>query len=227
LTDLGTNGEILVGSAKGILCASTAAGPAFEGGRISKGMRAAAGAIESVHAGEAGYVVRVIGDAAARGICGSGLVDAVSAALRRGALRANGRLADGAPIELAPDVALTQSDIRELQLAKGALAAGISLLKRELGAAPERCWLAGAFGNSIHTPAARAIGLLPDDVTITPVGNSALRGTRALLLQPSAREARLRRLVGICTHVELASLAGFADQYAESMALAPFQLAGM
>lgn len=227
LADLGTNGEILIGSAKGILCASTAAGPAFEGGRISCGMRAADGAIEAVHPAHPGYSIRVIGETAARGLCGSGLVDAIAAARAQGAIRPNGRLANGAPIELAPAVALAQSDIRELQLAKGAIAAGMVLLTARAGVMPERFWLAGAFGNSIHTASARAIGLMPEQIEITPVGNSALRGTRALLLQPSMREARLRAITGLCRHVELASLPGFADVYADSMALAPFQLGGM
>lgn len=226
LADLGTNGEILIGSSKGILCASTAAGPAFEGGRISCGMRAAEGAIEAVRAAGRRYEVRVIGDTAARGVCGSGLVDAISAALAAGAIRPNGRLANGAPIELAAGVRLTQGDIRELQLAKGAIAAGLALLAAESGSRPEGLWLAGAFGNSIHTASARAIGLMPEEIEIIPVGNSALRGTRALLLQPSSREARLRAITSLCRHVELASLDGFADVYADSMALAPFQLGG-
>ncbi len=227
LVDLGTNGEILLGSGEGILCASTAAGPAFEGGRISRGMRAASGAIDAVHPADDGYAVRVIGDTVARGICGSGLVDAIAAALRQDDVRPNGRLAGGEPIRLAPAVSVTQSDVRELQLAKGATAAGLRLLSKELGQTPGRLWLAGAFGNSIHVPAAQGIGLLPEDVEITPVGNSALRGTRALLLQPSTRDDRLRRLLALCRHVELASLPGFADDYAEAMALSPFQFAGM
>ena len=226
LIDLGTNGEILAGSTAGILCASTAAGPAFEGGRISRGMRAATGAIEAVHLSGDGYAVRVVGGAPPRGICGSGLVDAAAAGLLNAALRPNGRLRDGEPIRLAPEVEITQSDIRELQLAKGAIAAGLALLARASGAAPARLWLAGAFGNSIHPPAARAIGLLPEDLPVTPVGNAALRGTRALLLSPSTRQAQLAALIRLCRHVELASLPGFEDAYAASMALAPFRLDG-
>lgn len=227
LVDLGTNGEILVGSSAGILCASTAAGPAFEGGGISNGMRAAAGAIDAVHASADGYAIRVIGETAPRGICGSGLVDAIAAGRARNDLRPNGRLEGGLPLRLSAGVAVSQSDVRQLQLAKGAIAAGLALLRRESAAAPQRVWLAGAFGNSIHVPAARAIGLLPEDVPVTPVGNSALRGARALLLEPSTRSGRLARLVSICRHVELASLSGFEDSYATSMALAPFQLDGM
>lgn len=227
LTDLGTNGEILIGSSRGILCASTAAGPAFEGGRISKGMRAAAGAIDAVHADDGGFRVRVIGDVQPRGLCGSGLVDAIAASLARQILQPNGRLPRGAAIDLAPEVSITQRDVRELQLAKGAIAAGLALLSAQLGTPPARLWLAGAFGNSIHISAARAIGLLPERIEITPVGNSALRGTRALLLQPSSRQLRLSRLLALCRHVELASLPGFADDYAASMSLAPFHLAGM
>ncbi len=227
LIDLGTNGEILVGSQAGIVCASTAAGPAFEGGGISCGMRAASGAIEAVHASDDGYSIRVIGGVPARGICGSGLVDAVAAGLALNALRPNGRLGQGQPMRLSAAVAVTQADIRQLQLAKGAIAAGLALLTGESASVPSRIWLAGAFGNSIHVPAARAIGLLPEDVPVTPVGNSALRGARALLLEPSQRNARLARLISICRHVEFASLPGFEDRYAERMALAPFHLGGM
>ena len=153
LIDLGTNGEIAIGNHEGILVASTAAGPAYEGGRISCGMRAATGAIADV---DAAFRVRVIGDGEPRGICGSGLVDAVAVALDRGLVQPSGRIAQ--PIELAAAVRLTQADIREVQLAKAAIAAGSEMLLggRELS----RLYLAGAFGNYINRASARRIGLL-------------------------------------------------------------------
>ncbi len=132
LFDIGTNGEIVLGSRHGILCASTAAGPAFEGGRISAGMTARAGAIDAVRIHDGAYECHVLGGQAARGICGSGLVDAAACALGLGQILGSGRLAGGAKtLRLTESVALTQSDIRELQLAKGAMAAGLKILAGE------------------------------------------------------------------------------------------------
>lgn len=225
LFDIGTNGEIVVAAHHTIRCASTAAGPAFEGGRISAGMRAGTGAIDSVHPAPAAnppFDCRVIGGGPPRGLCGSGLVDAVSAALHQGLVRPNGRLADGSKrLSITAEVALTQSDIRELQLAKGAMAAGLKLLGTPR---PAVIHLAGAFGNYIRQSCARAIGLLPENCPIDPVGNSALRGARTLLLTPSTRDRRLQRLLSRTTHVELAADPAFQDCFAESMALEPYTL---
>ncbi len=136
LVDLGTNGEIAIGNRHGIVCASTAAGPAFEAGSIRMGMRAVTGAIAYVSLSTATLRATVIGDVAPRGICGSGLVDAVAAGLRTGP-SCSGRIANGSKIfPVAPPVVLYQSDIRELQLAKAAIAAGFRLLLHRLGASP-------------------------------------------------------------------------------------------
>jgi uncharacterized 2Fe-2S/4Fe-4S cluster protein (DUF4445 family) len=219
LFDIGTNGEIVLGSRHGILCASTAAGPAFEGGRISAGMTARAGAIDAVRVRDGAYECHVLGGQAARGICGSGLVDAAACALELGQILPSGRLAGGAKtLRLTDSVSLTQSDIRELQLAKGAMAAGLKILAVT---PPRSIWLAGAFGSYIKEAAARAIGLLPQDVAIQPVGNSALRGARMLLLTPTHRDALLARLCDLTAHVELAADPAFQDTFADSMAFAP------
>jgi uncharacterized 2Fe-2S/4Fe-4S cluster protein (DUF4445 family) len=226
LFDIGTNGEIVLGSRHGILCASTAAGPAFEGGRISAGMTARAGAIDAVRVHDGAYECHVLGGQAARGICGSGLVDAVACALELGQILPSGRLAGGAKtLRLTENVSLTQSDIRELQLAKGAMAAGLKILAVT---PPRSIWLAGAFGSYIKEAAARAIGLLPQDVAIQPAGNSALRGARMLLLTPTHRDALLARLCALTRHVELAADPSFQDTFADSMAFAPvsFRLPG-
>lgn len=222
LFDIGTNGEIVVGSHRKIVCASTAAGPAFEGGRISNGMRAGTGAIDSVHPVDAGFECRVIGGTQARGICGSGLVDAVAASRQLGYVQANGRVTlQGRVVQLAAGVTLMQADFRELQLAKGAMAAGLKMLS---SLKPEKLYLAGAFGNYIRQASATAIGLLPQNCPVEPVGNSALRGARMLLLSPSARQQRLTRLLERTTHVELAADPGFQDLFAESMILEPYAL---
>jgi uncharacterized 2Fe-2S/4Fe-4S cluster protein (DUF4445 family) len=218
LLDIGTNGEVVVGGAGEIVCASTAAGPAFEGGRISAGMRAGPGAIDAVHLapGTNSLDCHVIGGGPARGICGSGLVDAVARGRELARIAPNGRLP--VPFPLADGVALTQSDIRELQLAKGALAAGLRLL----APAPiAKLHLAGAFGNYIRQASARAIGLLPGKVPVEPAGNTALRGARMLLLTPFTREATIADIRARCRHVDLAANPEFQETYAQMMSLDP------
>jgi len=224
LFDIGTNGEVVVRSESGIVCASTAAGPAFEGGRIGAGMRAGAGAVDSVHLRDGGFDCHVIGGVAARGICGSGLVDAAACGVELSLIGANGRLARADKLlPLADGVVLTQRDIRELQLAKGALAAGLRMLA---GKGVEKLYLAGAFGNYIRQASARAIGLLPADLPVEPVGNSALRGARTLLLSPGTRTERLRKIAAMTRHVELAADPNFQNLYAEMMALRTYRLRG-
>jgi len=221
LLDLGTNGEIAVGHHAGIVCASTAAGPAFEGGRIGQGMRAGHGAIDRVDACDGRLDCHVIGGGRARGLCGSGVVDAVTAALELGWVGASGRLTGGrTAIALESGVALTQADVRELQLAKGAVAAGLRLLLGDRFLPTDRVFLAGAFGNYVRAESARRIGLLPAWAT-APVaaGNTALRGARILLLAPSRRQAILEHALAQVRHVELASDPRFEDAFVEAMAL--------
>ena len=216
LMDLGTNGEIAAGNRHGIRCASTAAGPAFEAGRIAMGMRAAQGAIDRVEIRDGALHGRVIGGGAATGICGSGLVDAAAAALDAGLLDARGRVQTADKrIAISSDVSLTQADIRELQLAKGAVAAGLTLLA---SAQDRRFNLAGAFGNYIREASARRIGLLPAWAReVHPAGNTALRGARMLLLAPSRRRTLIENLLSIVTHVELHTLPEFQDRFADCM----------
>jgi len=222
LIDLGTNGEIVIGNRHGALCASTAAGPAFEAGRISMGMRAAPGAISRVVPKDSGFECHVLGGLAPRGICGSGLVDAAAAALQLGRILPSGRFANGTrEMNLMPPVSITQSDIRQLQLAKGAIAAGLRILLERWGATLdqlERVYLAGAFGNYINAASARRIGLLElGPEKIEPAGNTALRGTKILLLGPSHRSALLEQIGRLTEHVSLASSAHFQDVFVECM----------
>jgi uncharacterized 2Fe-2S/4Fe-4S cluster protein (DUF4445 family) len=218
LVDLGTNGEIVFGNRRRILCASTAAGPAFEGGRISMGMRAATGAITEVSLVEGRVRCHVLGQVAARGICGSGLVDAVAAGLDLGAIGATGRLANGAKtLPVCGAVALTQADIRELQLAKAAIAAGVRIVLRAAGAEPgdvRTVYLAGAFGNYVNRASARRIGLIdfPDEV-LEPAGNTALLGAKLALFTPGDFAAIRERT----EHISLAADPAFQDTYVEEM----------
>ncbi len=217
LIDLGTNGEILFGTKERMVCASAAAGPAFEGGRISTGMRAATGAIAEVAAENGALRVHVLGGGTARGICGSGLVDAAAAALDLGLVKPSGRL-PGGPLALADEVALTQRDIRELQLAKAAVAAGIRIVLENLGAATgdvERVYLAGAFGNYVNRASARRIGLIDfAEEKVHPAGNTSLLGAKMALFADSLAYADV---VGRVEHVGLASDARFQEIYVEEM----------
>lgn len=222
LLDLGTNGEIVVGNRERLLCASTAAGPAFEAGRIAMGMRAAEGAIARVTHRGGVLECRVLGGGAPRGICGSGLVSAVACGLNLGILSSAGRLLNGTrEWPLADPVRLTQADIRQLQLAKGAIAAGLRLLCRRWGAAPqdlEAVYLAGAFGNYVEVPDARRIGLVEAEASrVHPVGNSALRGTKLIALNPSRRERWLEGIPSITTHLPLHADPDFQDTFVDCM----------
>jgi uncharacterized 2Fe-2S/4Fe-4S cluster protein (DUF4445 family) len=219
LLDLGTNGEIAVGDRSGIRCASTAAGPAFEGGRISMGMRAGVGAIERVWRADERLGCSVLGCGPPRGICGSGLVDAAAVALELGWIDPRGRvLRKGRRIPLAGPVTLSQADIRELQLAKAAIAAGLDLLLDGRRPAPGRIHLAGAFGNYVRAASARRLGLLPGWAQApTAAGNTALRGARMLLLAGSRRRAILDAVLACAEHVELASDPQVETAYIEHM----------
>lgn len=221
LIDLGTNGEIVFGNRERIVCASTAAGPAFEGGRISMGMRASTGAIADVRAvSSGGWSCHVLGNAPPRGICGSGLVDAVAVGLELGRIAHNGRLAgEGGPWTLVPPVSLTQSDMRQVQLAKAAVAAGIRILLERWGARPEdvrRLYLAGAFGNYVNRSSARRIGLFDfAEGLASPAGNTALLGAKLALLEGGAGFPDLR---GKIEHVSLAADVRFQEIYVDEMA---------
>lgn len=219
LIDLGTNGEMVVGNRDRLLCASTAAGPAFEGARISMGMRAATGAIAEVMWQDGTFSCRVLGGGEPRGICGSGLVDAVAVAVERGAIQTSGRVVNADSLVLAPRVALVQADVRELQLAKGAIAAGVRILLERWGASHrevEKVYLAGAFGNYINRHSAWRIGLIDFPPSqVQPAGNTALLGAKLALFSSEIEWRDLRARV---EHVPLADEPAFHDVFVEEMA---------
>ncbi len=221
LVDLGTNGEVVLGHDGEGMCASTAAGPAFEGARISCGMRASDGAIWRVVEENGSLVCDVIGNVEPRGVCGSGLVDAVAAALRLGLIEPSGRIKDGKLLWLAGNIALTQADIRQLQLAKAAVSAGIAVLLDRWCKGTrhvESLFLAGAFGNYINIRSALQIGLFPCTADrIMPAGNSALRGARRLLGAGEHRFSHIANIVSHVKHVPLASDPAFFDHYVEQI----------
>lgn len=222
LVDIGTNGEMVMKSRGRMAACSTAAGPALEGAGIRFGMPGRPGAIDHVWL-EAGEVkCSVIGGENAVGICGSGIVDAVAVALDMGWLNKRGKIlrADGI-IPLTGQIFLTQEDIRQVQLAKGAIAAGIELSAQQLGIAlaeVEEVYLAGAFGTYMDPVSACRIGLLPPILLdkIRAVGNAAGSGARLL----AADEEALKRaddLVNAVEFVELASMPRFRRCFAKNM----------
>lgn len=216
LIDLGTNGEIVIGNRRELFFASTAAGPAFEGGRISMGMRATAGAIAAVAVQDGRFCCRVLGGVEPRGLCGSGLVDAVAAGLETGAILPSGRLRDnGRPLQLMAPVEVTQQDIRQLQLAKAAISAGLKVLRRRSGLGGDiPIYLAGAFGNYVRAESARRIGLIDAPAEcVFAVGNAALRGAKMALFLGHGEDADFSELRRRARHVPLATDPSFQETF--------------
>jgi uncharacterized 2Fe-2S/4Fe-4S cluster protein (DUF4445 family) len=219
LVDLGTNGEIVAGNRDGLLCASTAAGPAFEGARISRGMLATTGAISSVASlGDPGEV-HVIGGTEPKGICGSGLIDAVGVMLKEGLIGAFGEILSGeGEIMVARPVSLTQKDIQEFQLAKAAIAAGLQILLHRLGARRadvSRIYIAGAFGTFINIEHVLRTGMLDFPAErIRQLGNTAIMGARMFLFPDDSSAAEI---TGKVKHVNLESENNFQDLFIEQM----------
>ena len=253
VVDIGTNGELVLGTQEHLYAASCAAGPALEGARIRHGSRAVQGAIEAVVLDDGDIALDVIGRAAPRSICGSGLIDAVAVLLELGVLDATGRFRT--PQEAAdryseairarlleidgqgafclafdertsqPQVVLTQKDIREFQLAKGAIGAGIRLLLNKVGidaGGLDSVLLAGAFGNYIRPRSAVGVGLLPNVPLdrIHFVGNAAASGAEMILLSEECR-TRSANLAARIDYVEIAHERDFSTVFADAMFLSP------
>lgn len=250
LVDIGTNGELVLYHKRHLLAASTAAGPAFEGARIRNGMRATAGAIEKVLVRDGTLLINVIGNVKPKGLCGTALIDTAAELLRAGLIDETGRIlpraeapaatppglldrlleegdetnfllvpaaesATGAPI------VLWQRDVRELQLAAGAIRAGVNILLRQAGLAPSALTavlLAGAFGNFIRRSNARRIGLLPPIPCsrIRFIGNAASLGAKLALLAEEER-SYAEELRKHTTHVDLSMDTDFQNEFGMAM----------
>jgi uncharacterized 2Fe-2S/4Fe-4S cluster protein (DUF4445 family) len=224
--DVGTNTEIALVREGRVTCCSCASGPAFEGGHVSRGMRALAGAIDRVWLEGEEIRFTVVGGGDPAGFCGAGLIDLLAVLLRAEVMDARGRLRAGAPgVEEGPDglefrlggVPLTQRDIRQLQLAKAAVRSGIEGLLRTTGTRVEeveRVYLAGAFGVAIDPESAVAVGMFPrlPRERFEPVGNAAGMGAYlALVSEDERREAaRVARSAG---YLELMTLPGYQELF--------------
>lgn len=219
LIDIGTNGEIMLKKDGRCFACSCAAGPAFEGAHIACGTGAVAGAIDHARVENGEIVYTTIGGGEATGICGSGLIDLTAALLERGDITPMGRMAGD--VRLSERVYLARSDIREVQLAKAAIASGIRILAEQAGAALadiEKVYLAGGFGNFIGLDSACRIGLFPAELRakIVPVGNAAGSGSVRLLVSEQARR-RAEALRQATRCVELAATPDFNDVYTDEL----------
>ena len=245
--DLGTNGEIFLGNGKRMMTCSAAAGPAFEGSNISYGMIAKSGAIEGFRIDDGLLHYNIISNVKPKGICGSGLVDLVAVLLHggiidyEGVIQGSGGQPEGSLTERVihnsgvcnfliaskeesydqQPIYLTQKDVRELQLAKGAVAAGIRTLMDEMGIGVgdiNRVYLAGALGNYVNPFSAIRIGLIPmvsRDI-ITSLGNAATTGASMVLLSKDYWQTA-NELVEFIEHVELSSRLDFNTYFIEHM----------
>lgn len=246
LIDIGTNAEIVLGNRDKMLACSTPAGPAFEGARIKYGMSAVPGAISHVSLDENGENVdlEVVGDEVPWGICGSGLIDMVAELLKAGIIDKRGTLQDnssspyGRYVEEDENgllqflitreygsIYLSQHDIRELQLAKGAIRAGIDIVLQEWGAELEdvgAVYLAGAFGNYVRRESLLRLGMLPPFrlPIIRTVGNAAGQGAKVALLNRQ-KWSEVKRVTRNVRYFELSYHKGFGDAFMDSMLFPP------
>jgi uncharacterized 2Fe-2S/4Fe-4S cluster protein (DUF4445 family) len=239
--DIGTNTEIVLArpGRQFLTSASCASGPAFEGAHISDGMRAASGAIEAVSLTGAGLTLKTVDNAPAVGLCGSGIIDAVAELRRWNLINERGRfdrqnervrqgrhgpeflLAPGSQSGSGRDVVITQNDINEIQLAKGAIRAGLEVLLDATGAAPEEVQeviIAGAFGSFLKVQSALQVGLLPHlpNARYRQIGNAALAGARWALLSRQVRE-RAQQIASQTNYLELTTYPKFNRRFALGM----------
>jgi len=246
--DIGTNGEVLLGSREHLWACSAPAGPALEGAQIRHGMRAALGAIDRVSFDGRDLTLHTIGEAAAQGICGSGLIDAIAVLLDAGVIDWTGLIdldhLDRLPLALAERVVtrgderavilarpgehgatqellLTQDDVRQVQLCKGAIASGAAMLQRIAGVPEDKVvelMLAGGFGNYLSIASAIRIGLIPavPESKVRYVGNAALLGAQLALLSETERQ-HAEQIARRIEHVSLAAHPDFQDVFVDCM----------
>jgi len=246
LVDMGTNGEIVIGNRDWLACCSASAGPAFEGGGITCGMRATHGAIEHIALGEGGRITErgVIGGAKPLGLCGSGLLDLVAELLRvgcidrtgrfvpevcRARLRRDGGLAEfvvvpGSDTALGRDLIISEADIGSFIRAKGAIYTAAEALLRHTGldfTDVRHVYVAGAFGNYLDVGKSIRIGLLPDlpIERFQFIGNGSLQGAKMALLSRQVFDVMEKRIAPNMTHFELSVDPQFMNEYTGSLFL--------
>ncbi len=233
--DLGTNGEVVLGSRDWMVCASSSAGPAFEGSGVKCGMRAQAGAIEGLTIGSDGDIrFKTIGDIRPAGICGSGLLDTLAELYINGIIDRTGRFnkdgrwkltegGDGLEFELFPrgtggrEIVITQADISNLIRSKAGVFAAIKVLMKAMEtetADLDAVYLAGGFGNFLNVRQAVTIGMLPDVPAekIKFVGNTSIAGAKTVLLSTKARDTA-EKIARSMTYFDLMTHPGYMDEF--------------
>ncbi|MHB8881502.1 MAG: ASKHA domain-containing protein [Thermodesulfovibrionales bacterium] len=239
--DIGTNGEIAIGNNEWLMTAACSAGPCFEGSGIRHGMRATEGAIESVKIDPATFepLLGVIGNAAPAGICGSGMIDAISELFFSGVIDQRGkfmrdlktdriRIADEGPEFILHrgerrNIVLSEVDIENVMRAKAAIYAGVSVLLKEVGLSldiVDRIYIAGGFGNYLNVDKAVMIGMLPDlpKEKYSFIGNTSVAGAYLCLLSAKMRK-EAEEIAARMTYVELSVSRGFMDEYMSALFL--------
>ncbi len=235
LVDIGTNGEVVLGNAEWIVCASSSAGPAFEGSGVKHGMRAATGAIEKLQIRPDGEVeTQIIGDAEPIGLCGSGLLDTISEFFLHGIIDRTGRFRlqqdprltegdEGPQFTLIPphngrhEIVITQADINNLIRSKAGVFAAIKVLMEITQTRPDdldAIYLAGGFGNYLNVERAITVGLLPDISLekIQFVGNTSIAGAKMALLNRQA-QAQAEQIATAMTYTDLMSHPGYMEEF--------------
>jgi len=243
LLDLGTNGEIAFGNSKGVVACSTAAGPAFEGADIKYGIGGVRGAISKIDLSK-DIIYETIGDEAPIGICGSGVLDAVSQLLKYELIDETGRMVETEEVkdpalskrivkldkmkqfvivdnENNNPISFTQKDVREVQLAKAAISAGIKILIAQKGISfeeIEKVYIAGGFGNFMDIHSTINIGMLPKELEgkVLSIGNSAGSGARMYLLSEEQRE-KAKEIKRATKYIELSNRSDFQEYFMDSM----------
>ena len=243
LIDVGTNGEIVIGNNEWLVCCSASAGPAFEGGGARNGMRATMGAIEKIEINNGSVAYETIGKSKPRGICGSGLIDAVYELVRNNIIEPHGKFNESVKsdrlvqidgelryifawpdeTETGKAISISESEIANLIKSKGAVFAAIKSLVDYVGLSfdqLESIYVAGGFGSSLNIPKAIAIGLIPDiDIKhIQFIGNSSLTGARLALTSIAAFENSLK-IARRMTNVELSNYTPFMNEFIAALFL--------
>jgi uncharacterized 2Fe-2S/4Fe-4S cluster protein (DUF4445 family) len=219
--DLGTNGEIVLKAGSKLVATSTAAGPAFEGMNISCGMPALAGAIYKAEDNGA-IKTFTLGNKPGRGVCGTGLIDLIAIFLGRGWISPRGAIqGEKKIIRVNEDIALTQEDVRQMQLACAAIKTGIRMMLKENHLCEDDLdgiYIAGAFGNYLNIRNSMKIGLLPriDERKLVFIGNSSLAGAKLLLISAEERE-KIESLIRKIRYVSLAADPEFQDYFIKAL----------
>ena len=220
LCDIGTNGEIALWKEGKLYVSSTAAGPAFEGAGISCGCQSVKGAIEGITLKNDRLQIHTIGNAKAIGLCGSGIIDAIACLLDNGTIDETGSMEEDEAV-ICEGISLIRADIRNVQLAKAAIAAGIKTLLEITDTKEEElttCYIAGGFGSHLHIDSAVRIGLLPEALRtkIKVIGNASLKGAASLLTETDLKE-KAHGMISNATCINLGGMPEFNDNYIEEM----------